>query len=153
MKKALCILLLTGGLAASLIAEPTKLGLGIFLGQPSGVCVGLDLNAVNWLDFKAAWNFAGPADSVNIIAQANYELAFPGLLVIQEQDIVPFVGIGLEVSFGSDLPQIGFRIPVGLNYRFKDAPLELFLEIGIGMYLFPATQFMGSGGLGGRYRL
>ena len=82
MKKALCILLLTGGLAASLIAEPTKLGLGIFLGQPSGVCVGLDLNAVNWLDFKAAWNFAGPADSVNIIAQAAGRLPAGGRLVI-----------------------------------------------------------------------
>jgi len=47
---------------------------------------------------------------------------------------------------------IGFRVPFGIIYRFIKTPLELNLEIGLGMQLFPSTAFRGSGGLGLRYR-
>lgn len=134
-------------------AAPTQLGLGVFLGQPTGVSVGLDLARTSWLDFKAAWDFSGPRESVTVVLQGNYEQAFPGALVIEGQDIVPFVGLGAQVAVGSETPAIGIRIPFGLNYRFATAPIELFLELGFGLYIFPATEFMGSGGLGVRYRL
>jgi hypothetical protein len=139
--------------AAAAWAAPTKLGLGIFLGQPTGLSVGLDVSRTSWLDFKAAWDFSGPKDSVTVILQGNYEQAFPGALIIEGQDIVPFVGIGSQVAVGSETPALGIRIPFGLNYRFSTAPIELFLELGFGLYIFPATKFMGSGGFGIRYRL
>jgi hypothetical protein len=47
----------------------------------------------------------------------------------------------------------GFRVPFGIIYRFIKTPLELNLELGIGMRLYPGTAFRGSGGLGLRYRI
>jgi hypothetical protein len=132
-------------------AAPSS-GIGVFLGQPTGLSYGMDISSTTWLDFKAAWNFATAKDGFSVILQGNYELAFPGSFVIEGQDIVPFIGVGAEAAIGDDLPQLGLRIPFGLNYRFAKAPLELFLELGVGLYLFPSTSFMGSGGLGLRFR-
>ena len=152
MKRFCIVLFASVALAGAAVAAPrnSAVGLGVFLGEPTGLSLGIDLNASNWLDFKAAWSFQ--QESFNIILQGNYELGFPGALVIEGQDIVPFVGIGAEAVVGESMPKLGLRIPFGLDYRFAKAPLELFLEFGVGIYLFPETKFLGSGGLGLRYR-
>ncbi len=150
--KRLVLASLVALMTVSAVAAAPTSGVGVFLGQPTGLSFGKDISATNWLDFKAAWNFANAKDGFSIILQGNYELAFPGSFVIEGQDIVPFIGIGAEAAIGNDLPQVGLRIPFGLNYRFAKAPLELFLELGVGLYLFPSTSFMGSGGLGLRFR-
>ncbi|TFG82598.1 MAG: hypothetical protein E4H20_07315 [Spirochaetales bacterium] len=152
MKRVLFVVAIAIISAGIAFAGPAATGVGVFLGQPTGLTVGLDLSPTNWLDFKAAWNFADPKGGFSIILQGNYDLAFPGALIIEGEDIVPFVGIGAEAAISDNLVEIGFHLPFGLDYRFRKAPIELFLEAGLGLYLFPATKFSGSGGLGIRYR-
>ena len=145
--------------AAGVLAAPSSEGrkgsagsaIGLFLGQPTGLSFRLGLGNEQSLEAKAAWNLSSKTDTAAVILQANWLLEFPGILVIQDRDFPLYVGAGAQVDIGSNT-NIGVRIPGGIVYRFEKAPIELCLELGLGMQLFPATAFVGSGGLGARYR-
>lgn len=134
--------------------SPSNWALGIFLGEPTGVTVQLDVGETQALEVKAAWNFvaAGQNEGGNVTLQGNYVLWFPGLLVFDGHDIPPFAGIGVEARFGTDF-LLGLHIPFGVRYRFREVPIELALELGAGMSLIPSTSFLGSGGLAIRWML
>jgi hypothetical protein len=51
----------------------------------------------------------------------------------------------------ADDPLIGVRVPIGLDYLFSDAPIDIFLEIVPILDLAPATEFDLGGGIGIRY--
>jgi hypothetical protein len=156
-----CVLLLclAGSLLAAAPAKATAkksaarsggsdMALGLFLGQPTGLSFRLGLGSNQSLEAKAAWELS---EQGSFAAQANWLLEFPGTLVIEGQDIIPYVGGGAALWVSGEL-SLGIRIPFGLVYRFEKAPIELCLEVAPGMNLFPGTTFAGSGGLGVRYR-
>lgn len=129
-------------------------GIGLFLGQPTGIVIEFDLTPTNWIDFTAAWDFTG-SDKNNyaFLLFASYKLAFPGVLVITNTvDLVPFVGPGISIGLLPNDVSLGFRIPCGLSWRPQAAPLSIYLEIGLGMQVFPATSFQGTVGLSIQYR-
>lgn len=128
------------------------MGLGLFLGQPTGVSFELDLGPASWLDAKAAWNFGGGHGGYSILLQANYEYAFPGMLVIEAASFTPFFGLGAFFNLYDGGFGLGARAPGGLAYRFRKAPFELFIEVGLDIPMFPAFGIGASGGLGVRYR-
>ncbi|PKL09952.1 MAG: hypothetical protein CVV51_01185 [Spirochaetae bacterium HGW-Spirochaetae-7] len=127
------------------------MGLGIFLGQPTGVTFEIDLSATSWVDFKAAWSLGGKNGSA-LLLQGNYEYAFPALFAIEEATFTPFFGVGAFIGVSTGDVALGVRVPGGISYRFRNFPLELFIEAGLDVYLFPAFALDGSGGLGARYR-
>ena len=61
-----------------------------------------------------------------------------------------YVGIGGRVVL-ADNPSFGIRIPVGIDYLFADAPIDIFLELVPIMDLSPKTDFGIGGGIGIRY--
>jgi len=173
MKRIISVVLLCAALVAPAVAAPTKskarkadvtiqlsgkpadgpMGIGVFMGQPSGVTFEMDLSAESWLDFKAAWDFSGTNSGYSIFLQGNYEYAFPGMVAIEDVSFIPFVGGGVFVNVREGAtPLIGVRVPVGIAYRFRNIPLELFLEAGIDIALSLSSDPNGSGGLGVRYR-
>lgn len=172
MKRFVAVALLCAALAAPAVAAPAKskakktettitlpgkpangpMGIGIFFGQPTGIDFQMDLSRTSWADFKAAWNLAGGNNGFSILLQGNYEYAFPGAIVIESASFTPFVGFGAFVNVYDGGAQFGARVPAGISYRFSSIPVELFLELGLDLYLFPALTPGGSGGLGVRYR-
>ena len=149
--------LFAGSKSKSPEADISNWSIGIFLGEPTGVTAQVDIADAQALEFKAAWNFVSTSqastDSGTVTLQGNYVVWFPGVLTFDGHDFPPFVGGGAEVRIGTDLPLLGIRIPFGVRYRFREAPLEISLELGAGMSLFPSTAFMGSGGLAIRWML
>lgn len=166
MKRILAIAMICAMLAVPAFAAPAKtqtiqlagksadgpIGIGIFLGQPTGVTFEMDLSSSSWVDFKAAWNLAGPKGGYSILLQGNYEYAFPGMFAIEKELFTPFVGGGAVVDINDTNVIFGVRVPAGVAYRFRNIPLELFLEAGLDVYLFPTFSLGGSGGLGARMR-
>lgn len=126
------------------------MGIGLFLGQPTGITFEMDLAPSSWVDFKAAWNFGGPG--FNLILQGNYEYAFLGKLAINELSLTPFAGLGAAVNLYDGGVAVGARVPAGVSHRMRNIPIELFLELGLDVYLVPAFDLGFSGGLGARYR-
>jgi hypothetical protein len=126
------------------------LALGVFLGQPTGFTFRLGLSQVQSFEAKAAWSLG--SNSTSLQAEANWLIEFPGALVIEREQFIPYTGAGVALGIGSNSLGLGFRIPGGIVYRFSGAPIELALEVAIGMNLFPATSFAATGGLAIRYR-
>ncbi len=126
------------------------MALGLFAGQPTGLTFRIGLGSRQDLEAKAAWNFDENAGY--FAAQANWLIEFPGTLVIEKEDIIPYMGAGAGVGFSADSLYLGVRVPFGLVYRLSRFPLEFCLEVGLGIGVFPSTSFWSTGGLGIRYR-
>lgn len=127
--------------------------LGIVLGQPTGITARFGLGVSNSIEAKAAWDLAmSDEGGASFSFQANWLIEFPGVLRFEQVDIPPYIGAGIQLDVGSGL-LLGFRIPAGLIYRFEKFPLEVFVEVGLGMGLIPSTKSLISGGVGVRYIL
>ena len=131
--------------------KTSSVAAGIFLGEPTGLTLRLGVAKNQSIEAKAAWSLVNSGNqNSSLTFQANYLLEFPGILVIKTQDFPLYVGVGAETQLGSST-SLDVRVPFGVFYRFKQIPLELNLELGLGLQVFPSTSFVGSGGLGVRY--
>ena len=135
------ILLLAAPLALSAQGRD-GIGLGIMVGEPTGVSVISWLGGGNALDLVAAWSFAEPG---SFYLHADYQ--FHGFV---ERPLTLFSGIGGFILL-QDQPVLGLRIPFGVSFLFQQAPLDLFLEVAPGITFVQGTDFFVGGGIGFRF--
>lgn len=144
MKSVLLVILLF----FSLPALANRKGLGVSIGNPTG------LNGKYWLDNKSAvdagmaWSFG---KNSNFSIHSDYLLHREGALFFN--DVHPldlYYGIGGRMEFSDDI-EVGVRIPVGLSNTVEDGRADVFGEIA------PIVDFVSKTGLeihlliGGRY--
>jgi hypothetical protein len=134
-------------IAACMRAQDKNFGIGIILGEPSGVNGKLWLGSSNALDMAAAWSFKG---NDHLLLQADYVWHSFDLISVSSGKLPIYFGIGGRVLFADD-PYFGVRVPLGLDYMFSDAPIDIFLEFVPILDLAPATDFDFGGGIGARY--
>ncbi len=129
-------------------AEPTRFGLGIVLGEPTGISFKYWQNEKFAFDGAIAWSFGKPSA---FHLHGNYLLHTP-LSDIYEQPptILLYYGIGLRAQLFGD-NHLGIRFPLGLTVLLKPHPFDLFLEIVPIFNLFPATELDFNAGLGFRF--
>jgi hypothetical protein len=129
------------------LSQGRGFGIGIVLGEPTGVSAKLWTSSSNAFDFAAAWSFK---DDGHLLLQADYVWHSFDLISVSSGRLPLYYGIGGRVIFADD-PLIGVRIPVGLNYQFATAPIDIFAEIVPILDLIPSTDFDLGGGLGVRF--
>lgn len=112
-------------------------GLGLELGEPTGITGKYFLSADRALDFGVGeiYNYV---DRTGIHIYADY-LFHPVSLVSAEAFELPFyVGIGGRFWNFTDHPAngvddsasaIGIRVPLGISFDFNSVPLDIFLQI------------------------
>lgn len=122
-------------------------GLGIVLGEPTGISAKLWTGSANAFDFAAAWSFKGDG---HLLLQADYVWHSFDLIRVSSGRLPLYYGIGGRVILADD-PLLGIRIPLGLNYQFSSAPVDIFAEIAPILDLIPSTDFDLGGGLGVRF--
>ncbi|MGD8426229.1 MAG: hypothetical protein PVH63_01300 [Balneolaceae bacterium] len=128
-----------------------NLGIGIMVGEPTGLTLKSWTSSQNALDVGLAWSL-GRYDAINL--QADY--LWHNYNVFNEVDsgTLPFYyGIGGRVILAENDAVIGARVPVGINYLFEDSPVGLFLEVAPILNVAPATDFDIDGSLGVRFYL
>lgn len=143
------VVILGFAVAAASFGQPAgggRLGLGVVLGEPTGISGKLWLSGTSAVDAVVAWSFTDPAMSVH----ADYLFHFLDLISVEKGRLPFYVGIGAAVGLSAD-PDVGVRIPAGVSYLFDTAPLDVFLEVAPILLLFPETTFDFSGGIGIRY--
>ena len=149
MKKILLLITVIFIMAAAANAQ-SKFGLGIIIGEPTGISGKLFLSNNSAVDGAVAWSF-GPYSAMHIHDDYLHHMD------LFNSDIVPFyVGIGGRIKFknsddkNSD-SRIGVRIPVGIAIQPRNAPIDIFIEIAPILDLTPDTDFTLNGALGLRY--
>lgn len=124
-------------------------GIGIIIGEPTGVDLKYFVSASNAIEGAFAWSLSG---SNNLHLQAEYLYHRYDLIKVEKGRLPLFFGIGGRVEFrehADDL--VGIRIPVGLAYEFDNAPFDVFGEIVPLLDLAPDTDFDLEGAIGARF--
>jgi hypothetical protein len=148
MKKSIIVLLLgIVVLPLTLKAQDSGFGLGIILGEPTGISFKNWVGSRAAFDVAVAWSFEGEG-AIHI--HADYLFHNFRLFNIEKGNLVLYYGIGARVKT-VDKTQVGVRIPIGLSYLFERDPVEIFFELGPIMNFTPKTTFRMTTGVGVRY--
>lgn len=139
------------GIAAGV--EPAgALGLGVILGEPTGVSFKQWVTGGNAIGGAAAWSFE---DESAFHVHVDYLYHRYNLADIQAQAdegrLLWYFGIGGRLKAEEDDSRIGVRVPLGIDYVFSGPPLDIFLEVAPLLDLAPGTDFKLHGGFGIRY--
>lgn len=126
-------------------------GVGLMIGEPTGISLKYWHSQKNALAGGAAWSL-GQYEAVHLHADYlwhNYSVFDD----IDNGRLPVYYGIGGRIVFAENDAVLGARVPVGLNYRFEESPLDLFLEVAPTLNLVPDTDFDINGALGIRIYL
>ncbi len=149
MRKTIFVLYIINIIFISqLNAQDNGFGVGIIAGEPTGLSGKLWLGGTNALDMAAAWSFKGDG---NLLLQADYVWHSFDLINISSGKLPLYFGIGGRIIFQSNDTNLGVRVPVGLDYMFSGAPVDIFLEVVPILDLTPSTDIDFGGGIGVRY--
>ncbi|MCU0373382.1 MAG: hypothetical protein MUE56_09100 [Ignavibacteria bacterium] len=147
MKKFALLLFVFLAFAAVSKAQ-SKFGLGIIVGEPTGLSGKLIISKSSAVDGALAWSF-GDYGALHI--HGDYLYNFTRL----SNEVPAYVGIGgrvkLQDSDKKNDTRFGLRIPVGIAYEPSTAPIDLFVEVVPIMDLTPDTDFSWNAAAGIRY--
>jgi len=124
-------------------------GLGVIVGEPTGVSAKYWMSSVTAIDAALAWSFV---DQGALHIHADYLFHNFHLITFETRGTWPvYYGIGARLKFGDEDTKLAIRIPVGAEYLFSDAPVDIFLEVVPMLELIPKTKFQFNAALGARY--
>ena len=145
MRRAIVLCLIFVSSAVS--AQDSGFGAGVMLGEPTGLSGKAWVSRQNAIDMGLAYSFRNRG---YFHVHGDYLWHFPD--VIRSEERFPlYVGIGGRLAVGKGSGIFGVRIPFGIAYWLRSAPIEIFLEAAPIVDLAPATELSGNGGIGARF--
>lgn len=166
MKKIILLMIL------SIVSIPSSyaargLGMGVIIGDPTGLSFKNFFQGTKAIDGAIAYN------SDEVILYSDYLMHFPGTFGKQNDFVAaltPYAGIGPVLAFDDDDDHnhhnhdrdlvdndeddefaLGVRIPFGIEWTAKSAPVGISLEIVPGVVVISETDAFMQGGLALRY--
>lgn len=155
MKKLIFLLISIFFIIQSISAQDKGFGIGIMLGEPSGISAKKWINNLNAIDAGVGWSFT---ENGSIHLHADYLYHNYDLIKMSDSKIPFYFGIGGRLKFKGEEKSakgnsIGIRVPVGVAYEFSRAPFDVFLEIVPILDVSPDTRFTFNSAIGVRYYL
>lgn len=128
-------------------AQEKKFGIGVIIGEPTGVSGKMWTSSNSALDAGLAYSFRRNG---YVHLHTDYLWHFPNAFYSAER-FVPFAGIGGRLATGRGDGIFGARFVIGLAWYPRNAPFEIFVEFVPILDLAPATAMSGNAGIGVRY--
>jgi hypothetical protein len=149
MARSVVVLLLFVFLfSGTAFAQDRGFGLGIIIGDPTGLSAKGWVGSDSAIAGAAAWS-VGDKDSFQLHADYLYHRF--DLFPVEIGKLPLYYGIGGRVRLEDPDNRIGIRIPFGITYIFEKDPLDIFFEVVPLMDLAPETDFDLNAGIGIRY--
>lgn len=145
---ALCVVTASPG--ESYAQKHGDFGLGVMLGDPTG------LNAKLWLgqdfavDFGVGFSFLG---GEHLHIQADFLWHFD-IDRFSSGALDLYLGVGPKLGIftgGGDGVRVGVRAPLGIAFELAKAPFDFFLEVAAGLWLIDDVDFDLDAAIGFRY--
>ena len=137
-------------LAANVYAmERNKFGIGVIIGEPTGITGKIMLDNNSAIDAGVGWETSG-----------DNELHIYGDYLFHMYDVIKVPKGKLPIYFGGGARwvsrekkdnKLGLRIPIGVEYLFEGVSLGAFVELVPVLNLTPDTDFDLEAGTGIRY--
>jgi hypothetical protein len=141
-------------------AQERHFGLGVILGEPTGLSAKLWVSSATAFDFGLGWSFGG--DRVG-----NYDGGYNGesrvhfhmdylwhwFNAISSSERFPlYTGVGGRINTGAGYENsIAARGVIGIAWLPRETPIDIFLELVPSLQVVPSTGFGIDAGLGARY--
>ncbi len=159
------VILLLTFMAGSLVAlaQPRAFGLGLILGEPTGISAKGYIGNDRAIAGAIAWRL-WRGNALHIHADHLYHDR--GLIGVPRGSMPLYYGFGVRLRTWTgerywhrgryhDIHErrvdLGVRFPVGLAYEFGGAPLDIFVEVAPILDLLPDTRVEINGSIGMRY--
>jgi hypothetical protein len=128
-------------------AQDSGVGLGIIIGEPTGISLKNWLSRSTAFDAAVAWSFEGD-DNLHL----HLDYLFHNFSVFNPRNgqLPLYYGIGGRLKFNHKT-RFGVRGVIGIDYLFSNAPFDIFLEVVPILDLAPSTDFSFNAALGFRY--
>ncbi len=148
MKKKLVLLFICiTAISTTTQAQNNGFGLGLILGEPTGLSLKQWTSSNYSVNAAAAWSFSGNSA---LHVHADYVFHNFGVFHPNSGALALYYGIGGRLKL-TPSSQLSARVPIGLNYLIADNPLDLFVEIVPMLNLAPSTNFVVNAAIGIRY--
>ena len=147
MMRVLSVVLLIFGNVQIASADKRDFGLGVILGEPTGISLKKWLGGTTAIDVAAAWSFVNEG---SLYFHIDYLVHNFNLFKTKKGKLPLYYGIGGRI-IAEDKSRVGVRIPIGLSYIFDNVPLDVFAEIGLVLDLVPKTEVGFTAFIGIRY--
>jgi hypothetical protein len=145
MKKFFFILLI-GVFSLGLTAQDSGFGVGVIIGEPTGLSLKTWISQKHAVDAGVAWSLTNDWFHIHV----DYLIHNFELIDVSRGQLPFYFGFGAKVGIGNNF-NVGARVPVGLAYLFDDAPLDIFVEVVPALQLINQIDFDMNGGIGIRY--
>jgi hypothetical protein len=147
MKKILfvIVLFLTPGV---MHAQDGGTGLGIILGEPTGISFKTWISGRSAIDASLAWSFY--AGSYHFHADYLWHNFLLFKLKEGKGKLPLYMGVGGRIKVSGNELLMGVRVPIGLVYIFPGNRFDIFLEAVPILNLVPGTGFDLNAGAGVR---
>ena len=144
--KKLFLISFTILLSLNVLSQNSGLGIGVIIGEPTGLSAKMWTSEKTAIDAGLAWSFIGSG-----FLHIHADMLMHSFAIDVDKGQLPiYFGLGAKLVLANDLG-LGVRIPVGMSYLFESAPIDIFIELVPVLDLVPATAFTFEGGVGIRY--
>ena len=150
MKAKLFVMLVIVFLSTTVFAgEREKFGIGVILGEPTGITAKYMINDNNAIDAGSGWETSGD-NKLHIYGDYLFHLY--DVIEVPKGRLPLYFGVGGRIVFhDNDDNELGIRFPVGIEYVFEKAPLGAFVELVPVLDLSPDTELDFEAGTGIRF--
>ncbi len=146
-KKLLIIVTLLTILTGTSNAQPTRFGLGLILGEPTGLSGKYWISPRTAIDGAFAWSIDKKS---GVHLHSDYLWHDYRIISVIKGKLPIYYGVGARMVFATD-NIFGVRGVAGFNYIFDGTPLDIFLEIVPILDIAPKVGFDFNGAIGIRY--
>lgn len=150
-KKFLLVLTAACFLVPPLQAQERGVGVGVVVGDPTGISVKLWTGPSNAVQFALAWKSRDQFLGTRVSFSGDY-LWHSFHLIKSEQWFPVYYGVGGVLASGGGVESaLGIRGVVGLAWFPRRTPLDVFLQVAPILTLTPSTDIELEAGVGIRY--
>jgi hypothetical protein len=138
-------------------APQRKFGLGVILGEPTGLSAKYWMSSTTALDFGLGWGWIDENndgnDNGNSWVHFHMDYLWHSFNAITSTERFPlYYGIGGRVNAREgDNTSFAIRGVIGVAWMPRDTPIDIFIELAPSLRLTESTGFALDGGLGARY--
>ncbi len=132
-------------------SQDRGLGIGVIVGDPTGLSAKIWTTQQNALQFALAWRTQDPFLGTRVSFSGDY-LWHSFDAIRSNQRFPVFYGAGLELASGGALESaLGIRGVLGIAWLSREAPVDVFIQVVPVLVMTPSTDVEIGAGVGVRF--
>jgi hypothetical protein len=136
--RCICLVVFLTGFAAVTAAEDGRFGLGIQVGNPTGITGKHHFRGrpvfIDWAFGFSLFEGRGLNTHLDFLWQ-------PRLMTFDRARMDLYFGVGPQLWAQNDNVNLGVRAPLGVDFILDRVPIDVFVEVAAGLWIVEGADF------------